>query len=86
MSWENKCFSGLLGAVDFQEGTLTPRDSSGSLTLTGWTAMLGVLALIIVAIGGAVWAYRRYHGLDGVKGYIKVVKGKVTGPEAGGFR
>ena len=59
-----------------QEGTLTPKDSSGILTLTGWSAVMGVLALVAVAIGAATWGYRRYHGLDGVKGYIRVVKGK----------
>lgn len=59
-----------------QEGTLTPRDDSGMLTLTGWSAALGVLALILVAIGAAIYGYRKYHGLDGVKGYIRVRKGK----------
>lgn len=62
--------------VAVQEGSLTPRDASSILTLTGWTAALGVVALIVVAIGGGIWGYRRYHGLDGVKGYIRVVKGK----------
>ena len=59
-----------------QEGTLTPKDSSGILTLTGWSAVMGMLALVAVTIGAATWGYRRYHGLDGVKGYIRVVKGK----------
>lgn len=59
-----------------QEGTLTPQDASGILTLTGWTAVLGVFALIVVLVGGAIWGYRRYHGLDGVKGYIRVVKNR----------
>jgi Golgi apparatus protein 1 len=58
-----------------KEGTLTPRDDSGILTLTGWSAVLGVLAIIAVAIGAGVHGYRKYHGLDGVKGYIRVNKG-----------
>jgi len=65
-----------------QEGTLTPRDDSGILTLTGWSAVLGVLALIAVAIGAGVHGYRKYHGLDGVKGYIRVNKGAKVPPAA----
>lgn len=59
-----------------QEGTLTPRDESGVLTLTGWSAVLGICAIIAVAIGAAVHGYRKYYGLDGIKGYIRVRKGK----------
>jgi len=61
---------------------LTPRDDSGILTLTGWSAVLGVLALIAVAIGLGVHGYRKYHGLDGVRGYTRVNKGRA--PPAGG--
>jgi hypothetical protein len=43
---------------------------------------LGVLAIIAVATGVGVHGYRKYHGLDGVKGYIRVNKGKA--PAAGG--
>ena len=63
-----------------QEGTLTPRDDSGILTLTGWSAVLGIMALVAVAIGAAVHGYRKYHGLDGIKGYIRVRKG-IKAPE-----
>lgn len=38
------------------------------------------MALIAVIIGGVVVGYRRYYGLDGPKGYIKVVKGKSNAP------
>lgn len=63
-----------------KEGTLTPRDDSGVLTLTGWSAVLGILAIVAVAIGAAVHGYRKYYGLDGIKGYIRVRKGS-KGPE-----
>ena len=62
--------------IAMQEGTLTPKDASGILTLTGWTASLGLLALVIVAFGGLIWGYRRYYGLDGPKGYNRVVKAR----------
>ena len=62
-------------AMLLQAGTLTPKDpSAGMLTLTGWSASLGLLALMAVAVGGAVMAYRRYKGWDQLKGYTIVQK------------
>ncbi|KAK9865562.1 hypothetical protein WJX84_005695, partial [Apatococcus fuscideae] len=58
-------------------GTLTPVASGsgvGSLTITGWTATLGLLALISVIIAGAVLGYRHYRGLDAHRGYTLVLK------------
>ena len=60
-----------------QAGTLTPvAATSGvsSLTITGWTATLGLLALIGVIIVGGVYGYRRYKGLDAHRGYTMVLK------------
>lgn len=44
------------------------------LTLTGWTAVLGCLALLVVAIAGGIMGYRRYKGWDQLKGYTMVLK------------
>ena len=58
-----------------QAGTLTPKDpSAGTLTLTGWSAALGLVALMAVAVGGGVMAFRRYKGWDQLKGYTLVQK------------
>lgn len=63
-----------------QEGTLTPKEAGvGMLTLTGWSAVLGVFSLIAVAIFGALWGYRKYKGYDKMTGYTRVVKGERTG-------
>ncbi len=60
-----------------QEGTLTPKDVGfGVLTLTGWSAVLGVFALIAVVIAGAVFGWRRYKGYDRMTTYTKVAKGE----------
>ena len=78
------CACLLISPNALQEGTLTPRDDSGILTLTGWSAVLGVVAIVLVAIGAGIYGYRRYHGLDGVKGYIRVRKGKAPEGTIGG--
>lgn len=42
------------------------RDQSGhaqSLTLTGWTAIAGVAALVLVIIAGGTFVYKRYTGV-----------------------
>ena len=60
-----------------QAGTLTPIAAGsgvGSLTITGWTATLGLIALLGVIAAGAVYGYRQYRGLDAHKGYTMVVK------------
>ena len=44
------------------------------LTLTGWTAFLGLVALLAVAVGGAIMGWRRYKGYDQLKGYTIVNK------------
>ncbi len=59
-----------------QEGTLTPTGAGGFLTLTGWSAVLGIFALIAVVIAGAVLGWRRYKGLDRMTTYTKVAKGE----------
>ena len=56
-------------------GTLTSRNNGG-LTLTGWTAIFGIVAIMIVAAAGAVFGYRRYKGLDRHAGYTMVKKSK----------
>ena len=49
------------------------------LTLTGWSAFLGLLALLAVAVGGAIMGWRRYKGYDQLKGYTLVSKGTRSG-------
>ena len=69
------CRHRLSHTLPAQAGTLTPKDpSAGMLTLTGWSAALGIMALLAVAVGGAVMAYRRYKGWDQLKGYTIVQK------------
>lgn len=58
-----------------QEGTLTPKEAGvGMLTLTGWSAALGMLSLISVVVGGAVWGYWKYKGYDKMTAYTRVSK------------
>lgn len=56
-------------------GTLTSPNNKG-LTLTGWTAVVGMFAIIVVSIAGAVLGYRRYKGLDKHSGYTMVKKAR----------
>lgn len=56
-------------------GTLSSPDNKG-LTLTGWTAVFGMVAITVVSIAGAVFAYRRYKGLDRHSGYTMVKKAR----------
>ena len=64
-------------------GTLTSPNDKG-LTLTGWTAVFGLVAITVVTIAGAVFAYRRYKGLDKHSGYtmVKKAKGKQLQPSS----
>lgn len=58
-----------------QAGTLTPANAGdGMLTLTGWSAALGLLAILVVAVVGAGLAYRRYKGYDQMSTYTLVNK------------
>ncbi|KAK9821811.1 hypothetical protein WJX81_008502 [Elliptochloris bilobata] len=62
--------------LGLQEGTLTPANAGdGMLTLTGWSAALGLLAIMVVAVVGAGLAYRRYKGYDQMSTYTLVNKG-----------
>lgn len=61
--------------LGLRPGTLSSR-STGGLTLTGWTAVLGIVAIGMVAAAGAVFGYRRYKGLDKHAGYTMVKKAK----------
>ncbi len=68
--------------IDYlQEGLLATKGAgSTGLTLTGWSALLGVLSVVVVALAAGVWGYCKYRGLDKMSGYTMVVKGKgVTG-------
>jgi len=51
-----------------------PATGNNMVTLTGWVALAAVTALVIVIVGGAVFAYRKYTGSD-KSGYTLVVKG-----------
>lgn len=46
------------------------------LTLTGWSAVLGIFALIAVVIFGGIFGWRRYKGYDRMTAYTKVAKGE----------
>lgn len=48
------------------EGVLVdPYDKRGStVTVTGWMALLCIVSIIIVSIGGSVVVYRRVTGVD----------------------
>lgn len=64
-------------------GTLTSQNNSG-LTLTGWTAVIGMVAIIVVSIAGAILGYRRYKGLDKHSGYTMVKKARGKQLDLGG--
>ena len=39
------------------------RGTAQGLTLTGWTALLGVAALVILCVVGGMWGYKQYYGI-----------------------
>ncbi len=43
------------------------------ISLTGWTALAGMFALVVLVVGSAVWGFRRYTGRD-KDGYAVVAK------------
>lgn len=56
---------------------LLVRDRSGnarSVTLTGWTALAGIAAFIVIIMWGVAYAWRRYRGGPAGDGYTLVVK------------
>lgn len=56
---------------------LLVRDRSGnarSVTLTGWTALAGIAAFIVLIMWGVAYAWRRYRGGPASDGYTLVVK------------
>ena len=69
--------------LGLSRGTLSSQNNSG-LTLTGWTAVVGMVAIIVVTIAGAVLGYRRYKGLDRHSGYTMVKKARGKQLELGG--
>ena len=69
--------------LGLSRGTLTSQDNSG-LTLTGWTAVIGMLAIIVVSVAGAILGYRRYKGLDKHSGYTMVKKARGKQLDLGG--
>jgi Golgi apparatus protein 1 len=44
------------------------------ISLTGWTAILGMAALLLLAAAGVLLAYRRYVGSPQAAGYTLVLK------------
>lgn len=67
--------AGLESKLGLKAGTLTSTNSGG-LTLTGWSAIFGVVAMVTVVAAGGVFGYRRYKGLDKHAGYTMVHKAK----------
>ena len=49
------------------------KTGGAAITLTGWVALVSIGALVLVVVGGAYWAYRKYTGND--RPYTLVVKG-----------
>lgn len=49
------------------------KTGASSITLTGWVAMVSIGALVLLIVGGAYWAYKKYTGQD--RPYTLVVKG-----------
>jgi len=45
---------------------------AGIITLTGWVALAALVSLVVVVVGGIVFAYRKFAGLD--KPYTIVTK------------
>ncbi|MEW5311455.1 MAG: hypothetical protein WDW38_003169 [Sanguina aurantia] len=46
-----------------------------SITLTGWTALFGITAMVVLVAAGSVFGYRRYKGIN-ERDYTLVVKGR----------
>ncbi|GIL70396.1 hypothetical protein Vretimale_3583 [Volvox reticuliferus] len=69
-----------LSAVEATTGlTMLQRDNHGNaqaLTLTGWTALLGIASMVLLVLWGINYAYRQYRGVPEQAGYTLVVKGK----------
>lgn len=56
-----------LSALESKTGLpMVKRDRAGhaqALTLTGWTAIAGVAAMVVLLIAGATYGYKRYTGV-----------------------
>ncbi|KAG2445817.1 hypothetical protein HXX76_000421 [Chlamydomonas incerta] len=69
-----------LSAVESTTGlTMLKRDTQGnaqSLTLTGWTALMGIASMVLLVLWGANYAWRQYRGIADQSDYTLVVKGK----------
>jgi len=69
--------------VGLSRGTLASRPVKGrgrSVTLSGWMALAGIFALVVVVIGGSYLGYRKWrYGDTGLNfGYTMVVKSQPT--------
>ncbi|EFJ50973.1 hypothetical protein VOLCADRAFT_103617 [Volvox carteri f. nagariensis] len=69
-----------LSAVEASTGlTMLQRDNQGNaqaLTLTGWTALLGIASMVLLVLWGINYGYRQYRGMPQQAGYTLVVKGR----------
>eukprot|EP00878_Enallax_costatus_P020866 GHUV01022075.1.p1 GENE.GHUV01022075.1~~GHUV01022075.1.p1 ORF type:complete len:715 (+),score=210.45 GHUV01022075.1:1362-3506(+) len=56
-----------LSAIESKTGlSMLNRDRKGnaqSVTLTGWTAVAGMAALVVLAVAGITYAWKQYHGV-----------------------
>lgn len=77
-----------LSALESKTGVaMVNRDQSGhaqSLTLTGWTAIAGVAAMVVLVLVGGTYAYKRYTGvpLDSTTVVLKRRYNRVAGVES----
>lgn len=69
-----------LSAMETTTGlTMLHRDTQGNaqaLTLTGWTALLGISSMVLLIFWAINYASRKYRGLPEQAGYTLVVKNK----------
>lgn len=69
-----------LQALESNTGlTMLKRDQQGNaqaITLTGWTALLGIASMVVLVIWGINYGLKQYRGMPQQGGYTLVVKGK----------
>ncbi len=69
-----------LQALESNTGlTMIKRDQQGNaqaVTLTGWTALLGIASMVVLVIWSINYGLKQYRGMPQQAGYTLVVKGK----------
>lgn len=72
-----------LGMLENSTGwKMLERDRLGNaraVTLSGWTALLGISSMVVLILWGINYGYKQYRGIEEQPGYTLVVKGKPGG-------